>query len=45
MDFLDINHFNHSKEVYLKFLDDLIILLQDYREKLIREDIEYDELC
>ena len=40
MEFLDIN----NSEIYLNFLDDLICLLKEYREK-IRQEIYYDELC
>ena len=43
MEFLDIDN-TKSSEVYLSFLDDLISILRDYREK-IRQEIYYDELC
>ena len=43
MDYLDINNTKGS-EIYLNFLDDLICLLKDYREK-VRQEIYYDELC
>jgi len=44
MELLDIENVS-SKEVYLKFLDDLIFLLRDYREKIRQEIYYYDELC
>ena len=43
MEFLDIDN-SKSSEIYLSFLDDLICLLKEYREK-IRQEIYYDELC
>lgn len=42
MNFLEIDNTKGS-EIYLNFLDDLICLLQEYREK-IREEVYYDEL-
>ena len=42
MEFLDIDN-TKSSEIYLSFLDDLIILLKEYREK-IRQEVYYDEL-
>lgn len=43
MEFLDIDNTKGS-EIYLNFLDDLISILKEYREK-IRQEIYYDELC
>lgn len=43
MEFLDIDN-STSRELYLSFLDDLLELLKDYREK-VRQEIYYDELC
>lgn len=43
MEFLNIDC-STSSELYLSFLDDLITLLKDYREK-VRQEIYYDELC
>ena len=43
MEFLDIDN-TQSSEIYLSFLDDLITLLKEYREK-IRQEVYYDELC
>lgn len=43
MEFLEIDS-SSGKELYLSFLDDLICLLKDYREK-IRQEMYYDELC
>ena len=43
MEFLEINN-TKSGEIYINFLDDLIYLLKEYREK-IRQEIYYDELC
>lgn len=41
-EFLNIDN-QSSQEVYINFLDDLICLLKDYREK-VRQEIYYDEL-
>ena len=43
MEFLEIDN-DKGRELYLSFLDDLIYLLKEYREK-IRQEIYYDELC
>lgn len=43
MEFLDIDN-EKGREIYLNFLDDLICLLKNYREK-VRQEIYYDELC
>lgn len=43
MELLDIDNLTSNK-IYLNFLDDLICLLKEYREK-IRQEVYYDELC
>ena len=43
MKYLEIDH-NIGKNIYLEVLEDLITLLCDFRDKVIKE-IEDDELC